>query len=186
MNSRVILAFFLILVSENLHGAEGQGGMPQLNPDSFSSQIFWLVVFFSILFVFVHYLFVPKISSIRSLRKNTIENYFNETKNLNIQIEKLTEQINQDSDENRDFCEKEIKVALDKSKNKISKELKKMDEEFDKKKIHLSEELLKSKHLLKKKIPGICIDLSDRLYERILGEKSESTSSDFEKITKDL
>ena len=72
----------------------------------------------------MHYLFVPKISSIRSLRKNTIENYFNETKNLNIQIEKLTEQINQDS-ENRDFCEKEIKVALDKSKNKISKELKK-------------------------------------------------------------
>ena len=95
--------------------------------------------------------FVPKISSIRSLRKNTIENYFNETKNLNIQIEKLVEQINQDSEKNRDFCEKEIKVALDKSKNKISKELKKMDEEFDKKKIHLSEELLKSKHLLKKK-----------------------------------
>ena len=118
------MLFFLILVSENLHGAEGQGGMPQLNPDSFSSQIFWLVVFFlSYLFSCTTF-FVPKISSIRSLRKNTIENYFNETKNLNIQIEKLTEQINQDSEKNRDFCEKEIKVALDKSKNKISKELK--------------------------------------------------------------
>ena len=175
---------FLILVSENLHGAEGQGGMPQLNPDSFSSQIFWLVVFFYLI-CFRALPFVPKISSIRSLRKNTIENYFNETKNLNIQIEKLTEQINQDSEKNRDFCEKEIKVALDKSKNKISKELKKMDEEFDKKDTFIRR-TPKVQTSSEEKIPGICIDLSDRLYERILGEKSESTSSDFEKITKDL
>ncbi len=186
MNSRAILTFFLILISEKLYGSENQGGMPQLNPESFSSQIFWLVIFFSILFVFVHYLFLPKINSVRSLRKNTIETYYNETKNLNVEIEKLVEKINHDSEKNRDFCEKEIKAALDKSKNKISQELKKMDKEFDKKKIQLSEELFKSKNQFKKKIPEICIDLSDRLYERILGEKSKSTPSDFEKITKDL
>ena len=73
-------------------------------------------------------------------------------------------------------------MALDKSKNKISKELKIMDEEFDKK--TFIRRILKSKHLLKKKFQEYVL-IYPINYERILGEKSKSTSTDFEK-TKDL
>ena len=63
--------------------------MPQLNPESFSSQIFWLFVFFSLLLFIMHFFFLPKIKNIRFKRNETIDTYLNETKELNKKIEDL-------------------------------------------------------------------------------------------------
>ena len=39
---------------------------------------------------------------------------------------------------------------------------------------------------IKKNVPKICMDLSNHLYEKILGEKTESDPKEFEKVIKDL
>ena len=44
--NRVLLFLTGILLNKSALGAEG--GMPQLNPESFSSQLFWLFIFFTI------------------------------------------------------------------------------------------------------------------------------------------
>ena len=54
------------------------------------------------------------------------------------------------------------------------------------KKDKLNSELIKSKNDIKKNIPKICMDLSNHLYEKILGEKTESDPKEFEKVIKDL
>ena len=51
------------------------GGMPQLNPEFWVSQIFWLILTFGILFVVLSKLILPKISSnIETRRSQILEN----------------------------------------------------------------------------------------------------------------
>ena len=48
------------------------GGMPQLDPEFWVSQIFWLLITFSILFIVLSKFILPKISSNLESRKSQI------------------------------------------------------------------------------------------------------------------
>ena len=55
------VALFYFLVFSKVNGAES-GGMPQLNPEFWFSQIFWLIVTFGFMFIVLAKLVLPKIS----------------------------------------------------------------------------------------------------------------------------
>jgi F-type H+-transporting ATPase subunit b len=44
--------------------AEEKEGMPQLNPASYASQIFWLAIFFVLVFVFLRFIGLPRVMGI--------------------------------------------------------------------------------------------------------------------------
>jgi F-type H+-transporting ATPase subunit b len=52
--------------------AAESGGMPQLNPEFWVSQIFWLTITFGILYVVLSKLILPKISANLEIRKSQI------------------------------------------------------------------------------------------------------------------
>jgi F-type H+-transporting ATPase subunit b len=52
--------------------ATESGGMPQLNPEFWISQIFWLTITFGILYIVLSKLILPKISTNLELRKSQI------------------------------------------------------------------------------------------------------------------
>ena len=54
------------------HPAE-EGGLPQMNPEHFASQIFWLVITFGLLFVLLSKVTLPKIASGLTARKDRID-----------------------------------------------------------------------------------------------------------------
>ena len=90
---------FYLLVTDTILASEEKGGMPQLNPESFSSQIFWLALLFIILFLINHYYFLPKIKKIKSKRDETIQSYLDEAKKLNDSFKTLVEKMNKEFDE---------------------------------------------------------------------------------------
>ena len=53
--------------------AAESGGMPQLNPEFWISQIFWLVLTFGVLYIVLSKLILPKISANLELRKSQIQ-----------------------------------------------------------------------------------------------------------------
>lgn len=55
------------------HAAE-KGGMPQLDPSSFASQIFWLIVSFSLLYVLMSRSVIPRIREVLEKRSQQIMN----------------------------------------------------------------------------------------------------------------
>ena len=63
--------FFSFLFSREAFAAES-GGMPQLNPEFWISQIFWLTLTFGILYVVLSKLILPKISDNLESRKSRI------------------------------------------------------------------------------------------------------------------
>ena len=64
--------FFNFFFLEEVFTAES-GGMPQLNPEFWISQIFWLTLSFGILYLILSKLILPKISANLELRKSQIQ-----------------------------------------------------------------------------------------------------------------
>ena len=186
MLSRLGLTFFLLFFSKKVLGAEEQGGMPQLNPESFSSQIFWLFISFSILFLTIHFFLIPKLKKVREKREETVDNYLSQTKKLNQQIDNIITQIDQELNNAKNSFNRKIKEELDKNKIIFENEVGLIEKDFEKKKDKLNSELLKSKNEIRNNIPKICMDLSNHLYQKILGDKLESDLKEFEKVVKDL
>ena len=68
--------------------------MPQLNPEFFVSQLFWLVVTFSFLLVFLWRISLPRIGSVLKKRERKISEDLATAKELQIKAEKIQEEIN--------------------------------------------------------------------------------------------
>ena len=66
---KIILINFLLISS--LKSAES-GGMPQLNPEFWISQVFWLIITFGFLLIVLSKLILPKISKNLERRKTQI------------------------------------------------------------------------------------------------------------------
>ena len=181
--NRVLLFLTIILLNGSAFSAES--GMPQLNPESFSSQLFWLFVFFTILFISINNYFVPKIKRVRDKREETINSLISESKRINESIEEIVEKINSDFNKQRKISDSEISNALLESKKKLDEKISTFDITLENKKKSLSDDLYKAKKKIEGKIPDISVTLSNQIFEKIMGEKNNVTVGDFEKIMKD-
>ena len=65
------LIFFNFLFLGKVFSSES-GGMPQLNPEFWVSQIFWLTIIFGILYIVLSKMILPKISANLESRKSQI------------------------------------------------------------------------------------------------------------------
>ncbi|MDC0037689.1 hypothetical protein OAJ30_03340 [Alphaproteobacteria bacterium] len=130
--------------------------MPQLNPEFFASQLFWLVITFVFLFIFLWRISLPRINSVQTKRENKINEDIKKAKQLQAEAEDIQEQINKQLDQAKSDSVELIKSAFIKLQDESSKKL----EELDK---NLSTKI-------------------DATYEAIEKNKSESMSQIYEQI----
>ena len=183
--SRFLLTIIFLINFRNSYSADGKGGMPQLNPESFSSQLFWLLVFFTFLFFIVNSIFIPKIKKVRDKRDETIDKLLSESKSLNQSMENIIHKINDEMSKEKEISNNQINKAITENKAILDKKISSLEEELEKEREVFVKELTISKTKIEKKIPEIVIALSDQIFEKILGEKSKSSVNDFEKFQED-
>ena len=107
--------------------------MPQLDPEFFVSQLFWLVVTFSFLLLFLWKVSLPRIGSVLEKRDNKINNDIETAKQLQIEAEKIQDQIEQKLHDSKEQTISLIKNSTVNLQNKASEELSKLDNELNKK-----------------------------------------------------
>ena len=107
--------------------------MPQLDPEFFVSQLFWLVVTFSFLFLFLWRVSLPRIGSVLEKRENKINNDIKMAKQLQIEAEKIQDQIEQKLHDSKEQNFSLIKNSALNLQNKASEELSKLDNDLNKK-----------------------------------------------------
>ena len=92
-------------------------GMPQLNPEFWAAQIFWLVLIFSFLYLIIWKIFLPKIAYSIENRKFKIVNDLNEVQNLKESAEKKLNEYNKIIEN----AKKEAKRIIENNKKKTGK-----------------------------------------------------------------
>jgi len=107
--------------------------MPQLNPEFYTSQLFWLVVTFSFLLVFLWRISLPRISLVLEKRESKISNDLEIAKQSQTEAEEIQNQIDQQLYKAREQSNILIKESSINLQNKASEELSKLDSELSKK-----------------------------------------------------
>ena len=178
--------FYWILISFLFFGkaSASEGGMPQLNPEYWISQIFWLTLVFGCLYLLLSKLILPKISNNLESRKSQIAE--------NIEA---AEKQRLDSDKKLKDYEKIIADAKNEAKNIFNKARENISRDINKKKETLEkdidEEIKKTEKeifdLIKnspEKINKIAIEASADLVKQIIG--AEVNNSNISAIVEDV
>jgi len=176
----VIFSFVLISTAQSAES----GGMPQLNPEFWISQIVWLLITFGGLYLVLSKIVLPKISDNLEARKSQIlEN-----------IETAEKQREESEKKVKEFA----KIILDKkieAKNYFNEVRQKILKDISKKKTSLEndinneisiaeEEINKLKKNSYDKITKISIETSSDIIKKLIGE--EVNNSSISAIVEDL
>ena len=172
----IFYIFSLNFVLLNSAQSAESGGMPQLNPEFWISQIFWLVLTFGILYLVLSKIVLPKISSNLETRKSqilenieTAEKQREESKNKIKQFEKIILESNIEA--KNYFNEKRQKLIEDINNKRITLE-KDIDGEIN----TTEDEINKLKIASDEKINKIAIETSSELLKQLIGEEVNSSS----------
>ncbi len=175
----------LVFFSKTIKAAEEKGGMPQLNPESFTSQIFWLTLLFVFLFLMNHFIFLPKVQNIRNKRKDKIEGYIKEAKKINDSINSIIEKIHEDLEKAKNEKNLIINKTFEENKKILDRKFSEINEEFEIKKNKLGKAIEANKTSILSNLPSLCVTLSDNLYEKIMNEKTKGSVKEFKQIVED-
>jgi len=167
--------FFSFLFSLEAFATES-GGMPQLNPEFWVSQIFWLILTFGILYVVLSKLILPKISNNLESRKSQI-----------LENIEAAEKQREDSETKLEEYEKiisksklEAKNIFSQSREKVLKDIsakrevldKQIDEEISKAELEISN----LRESAPDKINMIAIETSSELIQKLIGAEVNNSS----------
>jgi len=120
--------------------------MPQLNPEFFVSQLFWLVVTFSFLLVFLWRISLPRIGNVLEKRERKITEDLTAAKELQAKAEKIQDIIENQLKQARADASEMIKSSSVSLQEKAQIELTKLDKDLDSKIDQSSKAIEKSKN----------------------------------------
>ena len=175
--------FFSFLFSKEAFAAES-GGMPQLNPEFWVSQIFWLTLTFGILYVVLSKLILPKISNNLESRKSqileNIEAAEKQRKDSEAKLEEYEEIISKSKIEAKNiFSQSREKVLKD-----ISAKREVLDKQIDEEISKAEQEINNLRESAPDKIKMIAIETSSELIQKLIG--AEVNNSSISAIVDDL
>ena len=161
-----------------------EAGMPQLNPEFWPSQIFWLILIFSILYIIIWKIFLPKIVYSVENRKSRIVNDLHETQQLKENAEKKLNEYNQIIKNSKI----EAKKIIEDNKKKLDQDIEIKKQKFNKEiEDELSEVEKEIKDLKKSSllnINNIAADISAEIIREIID--SEVNKSNVSAIVNDI
>ena len=169
-----IFALNFVLVSSAQSGENG--GMPQLNPEFWVSQILWLVLTFGVLYIVLSKLILPKISDNLESRKSqilenieTAEAQREESEKKLKEFEKII--LESKLEAKNYFNEARQKILDDINSKRIALE-KDIDEEIS----AVEQEVNNLKTSSGEKIKNIAVETSSELIKQLIGEEANKSS----------
>ncbi len=170
---KTLAVYFLFI--NFIHAAES-GGMPQLDPEFWFSQIFWLIITFGILYLVLSKIILPKISDNLETRKSQVlENLELAEKQRNESEAKLKEFddiILKSKIEAKNLFNESRKNLLDDINNKRQK----LEGEIDKEVEIIEAEIEDLKKKSPDKINKIAIETSEDLINQLIGVNVNNSS----------
>ena len=177
------LIFLNFFFTKNIFAAES-GGMPQLNPEFWVSQIFWLTLTFGILYVVLSKLILPKISSNLELRKSQIQENIEAADKQREESEKKLKEFEEIILKNKLEAKNIFKLSREKALKDINSKKEILEKQIDDELKKAEQEINELKKTVPEKINKIAIETSSEILKNLIG--AEVNSSSISAIVEDL
>ena len=175
-----LLYFCLFLLSSNCLAAEG---MPQFNAKSFNSQLFWLIVTFTALYLTITYFILPRIRENIRLRKNKIANDLERAESIKAEIENMISQSNIKLEEAKIQAQKMIKESVLRSNKDYDNQINSIKKQITSMQIKAEKKITEYKKNLEKDIEKSAISLCAVILSK-LNYKNSTAEEIQEKLSK--
>jgi len=172
----------LVICVDQAFGSEN--GMPQLNPEFWAAQVFWLILIFSSLYLIIWKIFLPKITLSIENRKSRIANDLDEAGKLKENAEKKLREYNKIIEDSK----KEAKKIIEDSKKKLDRDIKnkkqKFNNDIEKELIVVEKEIKDLKKTSISNISKISAEVSTEIIKQIID--TEVNKSNISAIVNDV
>ena len=167
--------FFNFFLIKDVFAAES-GGMPQLDPEFWISQIFWLTLTFGILYIVLSKLILPKISANLELRKSIIQENIEAAEKQRENSEAKLKEYNDIILKSKIEAKNIFKDARDKVIKDINSKKESLDKQIDKEIKNAEQEIVLLKKNVPEKINKIAIETSSELIKKLIGAQVNNSS----------
>jgi F-type H+-transporting ATPase subunit b len=175
--------FFNFFFLKEVFAAES-GGMPQLNPEFWLSQIFWLTLTFGILYVFLSKIILPKISANLESRKSEIQENIEAAENQRHKSESKLLEYNKMLSKSKLEAKNIFKNAREKAMKDINSKKEVLDNQINDEIKKAEQEIVLLRKTAPEKINKIAIDASSELVKKLIG--ADVNNSSISAIVEDL
>ena len=175
--------FFNFFLVKEVFGAES-GGMPQLNPEFWISQIFWLTVTFGSLYLILSKIILPKISSNLELRKSQIQENIEVADKQREDSESKLKEYNEIVSKSKIDAKNIFKSAREKALKDINSKKDILEEQIEQEIKKAEEEIQNLKKGAPEKINKIANETSSELLKKLIN--TEVNNSSISAIVEDL
>ena len=169
-----IFALNFVLVTSAQSGESG--GMPQLNPEFWVSQIFWLVLTFGLLYIILSKLILPKISDNLESRKSQILENIETAEKQREESEKKVKEFEKIILESKIEAKNYFNEARQKILEDITIKKNSLDKDIDDEISAAEREIKNLKTASSEKIKNIAIETSSELIKQLIGEEANNSS----------
>jgi F-type H+-transporting ATPase subunit b len=161
-------------------------GMPQLNPEFWIAQIFWLTLIFASLYLIIAKIFLPRITYIIENRKSRIVNDLDQTQKLKDNAEKKLNEYNEIINQSKRDAKKIIYDSKKSLNQDLENKKKKFNEEIEKELLLAEKEIKDLKKSSVLNISNIAVETSSEILKHIINNEvnKSSVSAIVNEITK--
>ena len=152
------------------------GGMPQLNPEFWISQIFWLVVTFGILLIVLSKFILPKIRNNLETRKSQIMENIEIADDQKINSEKNLKDYDKIIFDAKENAKKTFNLAKEKIQLDLSKEREKIENELNSEIDDIENEIKDLKKSSPEKINLIAVDTAAEIIQKLIGVEANKSN----------
>tara|TARA_B100001540_G_scaffold87142_1_gene78665 strand:- start:1137 stop:1727 length:591 start_codon:yes stop_codon:yes gene_type:complete len=177
MHKNIIIQIFVFNFVLTTSAQSGEtGGMPQLNPEFWFSQIFWLVLTFGILYIILSKLILPKISNNLESRKSQILENIETAEKQREESEKKLKEFEKIILESKLEAKNYFNEARQKILQEVNNKRIALDKDIDDEINAAEEEINNLNAASSEKIKSIAIETSSELIKQLIGEEANSSS----------
>ena len=171
--------FFIILIFSTFFGGKlfaAEAGMPQLDPEYWFSQAFWLIIIFLSIYLLIARIFIPKIKSGIDMRESKIRKDLEEAKIFNEEAEKKLKSYKELIETGKMNAKKILLNSSQKLNEDMQEKKNKIQKGIEQETHNAEKEIQKFKSDSLSKVSAISEEIASGLIKDIFGEDLNRSS----------
>ncbi len=142
--------------------------MPQLNPEFFTSQVFWLILIFALIYIFVANFFIPRVGKVVDLRDAQIKRDITLSEKIILDYKALEIAASKLVDDARHQGFSIVDDASKLAEAKINERMGVIDKEIRKNIAYEEEKLSRFRYQMRENIKDIALDLKKEIVIQLM------------------